>query len=633
MSPWAGTILHVDLPSGKVWKDLLHDDLKMRFIGGRGVNAKLLWDLIKPRIDPLSPENVLIFGTGALTCTTAPASGRATVTCKSPQTNLYLKSSVGGAFGAELKFAGYDHLVVHGRADEPTLLNIEDSKVALLDANHIWGKGVRVTNEVLRRKLGSEVKVAAIGPAGENMVKFAAIMASVYHAAARGGTGAVMGSKKLKAIAVRGTGSIRIHDPEGFWKKALALRKAFLDDYWGQKYFLYGTGGFYSGPAYNFLRDAPPSGEQISAPYLIKKGYLKRHIGCFSCTNSCHRYTEIETGPYAGTYTCGPEYETFSALGAGAGIADPEVVIKANDLCNILGLDTISTGVVVEWAMESYEKGLLTKGETEGLDLRFGNDQALLKVIQMIATRKGYLGNLLAEGVKRASEKIGKDSWKWAMCNSKGLEHSRVDTRMNKSYALAFAVNPRGPDHLHTECIAARGTTGRMRDVVEEMTGKKWPEAQTQYPEIVRWHEDTYAAAETLGFCAFTCTSAQAVLPKDMAELFSLATGIRMSGEEISLIGRRIITVERCFNVREGATRELDDLPWRMMNEPVSWGLFEGMVSSREWLDEMLDKYCALHGWDSQTSWPYRETLELLGLDEIAQELEHHKKLPPRRTG
>ncbi len=611
----AGMILHVDLTTKNVWTTPLPDDLRERYIGGRGVNAHLLWELVRPGIDPLSPENVLIFGTGALTCTTAPSSGRTTVTCKSPATRLYLKCSGGGHFGSELKFAGYDHLVLHGAAAQPTTLLIRDDDVQVIDATSLWGLSVRETNAAIKRDLSDPgIRVACIGPAGEHCVPFAAIMLSVYHAAARGGVGAVMGAKRLKAIAVKGTGAIAVSDPTQFTEVAQRLRDAFLWDMQGRKYFLFGTGVFDAGVAYNHLREAPASEELLTGPYLIKKGYLKRHVGCFGCTQSCHRYTEVATGPYAGTRTLGPEYETVSALGAGVGISDPETVIKANDLVGELGLDSISTGVVIQWAMESYERGVLTRQDTDGLDLRFGNDDALLQLIPMIARREGSLGALLAQGVKTAAARVGRDSYKWALCNAKGLEQSRVETRAVKAYALAFAVNPRGPDHLHTECMAAGGGTGAMRDLLERITGASWPTSATRYPEIVKWHEDIYAAAEALGFCAFTCTSAMAILEGEMAELYSLAVGRAVDADAILRVGERVVTVEKCFNAREGADRRLDDLPWRIMNEPLP----SGQVTSQRWLDEMLDRYYALHGWDVATSWPTPETLEQLGLAEAA---------------
>jgi aldehyde:ferredoxin oxidoreductase len=290
-------------------------------------------------------------------------------------------------------------------------------------------------------------------------------------------------------------------------------------------------------------------------------------------------------------------------------------VIKANDIVGEMGLDSISTGVVIQWAMEGYERGVLTRNDTDGIDLKFGNDEALLKLIPMIAKKEGKIGSLLSLGVKEASEKLGRGSYKWALCNSKGLEQSRVETRVVKSYALAFAVNPRGPDHLHTECMAASGSTGKMRDLLERITGESWPDSGTQYPEIVKWHEDIYAAAEALGFCAFTCTSAMAILEKEMADLLSLAIGREVHEEHIMMVGERVFNMEKCFNTREGADRRLDDLPWRIMNEPLP----SGMVTSKKWLDEMLDKYYRLHGWDQTTSHPLPETLKDLQLDECVK--------------
>ncbi len=613
MLAYSGKILYIDLSSEQVWTHTLSTDLITRFLGGRGINAKLLWDLVTPETHPFSPDNRLIFGTGVLTCTTAPASGRMTVTCKSPATHLYLKSSGGGHVGAEMKFAGYDHLVIQGKAKTPTVVVIDDNKVSFMNASEIWGSHIRKTNNIIKQKLNDPgFKIACIGPAGENLIPFASIMLSVYHAFGRGGAGAVMGSKQLKAIAIRGTGDIIVKKPQQFVDVAQRLREAFLNDTQGKKYFLFGTGQLSAGVAYNYLQEPPQSAELLSGPYLIRNRYLKRHIGCYSCTQSCHRYTEIESGPYAGTATLGPEFETYSSLGAGIGISDPETVIKANDLVSELGMDTISTGVVIQWAMENFERGIMSSHDTDGLELTFGNDAAVLQVIPMIANNEGAIGKLLALGVQKASEKIGQNSYQWALCNSKGLEQSRVETRVVKSYALAFAVNPRGPDHLHTECMAAGGTTGEMRDLLKRITGKHWPESATYYPEIVKWHEDIYAVAEALGFCAFTCTSAMAILEDEMAEILQLATGRQIAAPELMQIGERIVTLEKCYNAREGADRTLDDLPWRIMNEPLP----SGMVTSKQWLNEMLNRYYSLHGWNPVTSWPTTETLQRLNLND-----------------
>jgi len=645
MYGWQGKILYIDLTREKTWTEEFDEKLGELFLGGRGINAKLLWDLIAwAGIDPLGPENVMIFGTGALTGTTAPSSGRTTITCKSPMTNLYLKTNMGGHWGAELKFAGYDHIVIHGRANHPVYITIQDDCVEIRDAKHLWGLDVRETTETIVEDMDDkEVKVACIGPAGENLVKFAAVMNSVYHAAGRGGAGAVMGSKNLKAIAVRGTKSIELWKPDEFRELALEVRKNLAKDSGAQVLYEYGTANSFELdnelhrlPNRNFIYDNLPDPKPLSGQNLVEKGYLLRRVGCFGCTISCHRFVVAKTGPYVGTYTGGPEFETFEALGAQPFVIDTDVIIKANELCNIYGLDTISTGAVISWAMESFEKGVLTKEDTDGIELKFGNAEAMIKAIQMIAFRKGKLGNLLAEGVKRAADKVGKDSWKWAICNSKGLEQSNVDTRIAKAYALAFAVNPRGPDHLHTETIAEFGASPEAVALIEKLTGdKKWaqPHFIEYRPEIVRWHEDCYAVTDSLGFCAFATTAAYAVNPENMAQMFHLATGIPMNEKTIMTAGRRIVTLEKCFNVREGADRKLDDLPWRMMNEPVLSGPYKGLVTSKQELDVMLNKYYELHEWDLKTSWPYKETLEKLGLLSVAQRLEHTGITLPTKIG
>ncbi|RLG69011.1 MAG: aldehyde ferredoxin oxidoreductase [Candidatus Iainarchaeum archaeon] len=638
MYAWAGKILHIDLNKRRVWTEELGKELRESFLGARGVNAKLLWDLIKmPGIDPLGPENVLIFGVGPLTGTAAPCSGRTTVTCKGPITNLYLKCNMGGFWGAQLKFAGYDHVILHGISKSPVYIWIQDDIVEIKDASHLWGLNVRETDEVIKEELGEKkAEIACIGPAGENLVKFAAIMCSVYNAAARGGVGAVMGSKKLKAIAVRGTGKVTVKEPKRFRELAKEIRENLVKDTTGKSLYQYGTAGGLefvneqgSLPAYNFKVGCVADTYPLSGECLVREGYLKRRVGCFGCPLCCHRFVTVDEGPYTG----GPEYETVAALGFGTGVINTQAVIKANELCNLMGLDTISTGVVIQWAMESYERGVLTRKDTEGLELTFGNAEAMIKLIPDIARRKSKLGDLLAEGVKKAATKVGKGSWKWAICSSKGLEQAGTDTRASKAYALAFAVNPRGADHLHTETMAECGGTPEAVALIEKITGdKKWanPFSVEYRPEIVRWHEDCYAVTDALGLCVFTSTAAYAVTPKNMAEMFSLATGIKISEGEIMMRGRRIVTLEKCFNVREGADRKLDDLPWRLMHEPSPVGPAKGFVNSKEELDGMLDKYYKLHGWDLKTSWPYKETLEMLGLKDVADQLEKLNRLPKK---
>jgi aldehyde:ferredoxin oxidoreductase len=640
MYAWAGKILHVDLEKKKIWKEDLNQKQAFEYVGGRGVNARLLWDLIKePGIDAFSPDNVLIFGTGMLTGTTAPSSGRTTITCKGAVTNLYLKTNMGGHWGAELKFAGYDHVVFYHKSAKPVYLWVNDSDVELRDAKHLWGLNVRETDETIKRDNNEpDARVTCIGPAGENLVRFASVMNSVYHAAARGGAGAVMGSKNLKAVGVKGSGELKLADPDKFNEVALAARVDLSKDPEGMKLYKTGTAGgmeiineLGAFPSYNFKIGKVEDAYPLSGECLVEQGYLDRRVGCFGCTISCHRYCSVKSGPYAGTATGGPEYETSVSLGSGTGIFDTGAVIKGGELCDIFGLDTISTGVTIQWAMESYERGVLGKEDTDGIELKFGNAQAMMETIEKIAYRKGKLGDLLAEGTMRASRKIGKDSWKWAIYNSKGLEQSGVETRSAKGYALAFAVNPRGPDHLFTEVLAEFGGTPTRIALVKKLTGdEKWANSHlTEHrAELVRYHEDVYAVTDSMGFCAFTSTAAYAVNPKNMAEMFTTATGMRVDEQEIMMSGRRILTLEKCFNVREGIDRKYDDLPWRLMNEPAPSGPGKGFMNSKKELDDMLDRYYALQEWDNKTSWPYEKTLVKVGLKDVADELGRMKRLP-----
>jgi len=372
-------------------------------------------------------------------------------------------------------------------------------------------------------------------------------------------------------------------------------------------------------PSYNFNEVRIDDAEKISGQYLLDEGYLIGRESCFSCSTACHRFVHTKEHTYGEVRDSGPELETVMSLGAECGIIDTEAIIKGNQLCNDYGMDVISVGHVISWAMECYEKGLIKGKQADDLDLHFGNVDSQLELIRRIAFREGLLGGLLANGTRQAAEEVGGDSWKWAI-QAKGLEQSGVDTRMAKSYALAFAVNPRGPDHLMTETFAEFGFTEEARALIEEITGDEKladPTLLDKRADIVRWHEDCFAATDALGFCAFTSTAAYAVNPQNMAQLFGHALGIQFSKEELMMAGRRIVTLERCFNVREGARRDDDTLPWRMMNTPVPEGPSKGMVTDKEMLDQLLDQYYDLHGWDLGTGIPKRDILQTLGLLEL----------------
>lgn len=637
MFTYAGKLLHVDLSKEKTWEEPLPERIVRKFLGGRGVNAALLYQWVKAGDDPLGEKNILIFGAGALSGTFAPSSGRTTVTCKGPATNLYLKSSVGGHWGPELKFAGYDHLIIHGMARRPVYLWIKDTNVEIRDASTLWGKDVQETEEYFNERFKKErLEIASIGPAGENLVKFASVMIG-HNAAGRGGVGAVMGSKMLKAVVVQGKRPIRIFRPDDFCRVALESVKALSEFPARKGLSLYGTAGLvpirnemHLFPTKNFQEDYLNDAYKISGQYLSEEGFLVNRFGCSACGTSCHRFTAVGKGRYEGTQSGGPEYETVGSLGAGCMVTETEAVLRANELCNRYGLDTISTGSVIQWAMECREKEVLSEEETDGLDLVWGNGEAIVELVKRIAFRQG-IGDLLAEGVKRAADRVGKDSWKWAI-HVKGLEQSRAEVRARKGYALALSVNPRGSDHLHSQVYAEDGTTPEARALIKKICGSTEYATHTN-PEkrgaIVQWHEDCYAATDALGLCTFiTLSRGYLVDPRLMAEMYTHAAGIKMGEDDILRIGRRIVTLEKAFNVREGATRRDDTLPWRFMNEPIRSGPLAGMTTSSDELGKMLDEYYDLHGWDKKTSWPFKETLESLELEEVARELASLRKIP-----
>lgn len=617
-------ILYIDLTS-RIWEsDPVTDEVVRDYIGGRGINARLLYDFVPAGIDPLGPDNVLILGVGLLAGTDAPSAGRTTVTAKSPATGRYSKSSLGGHWGALLRYSGYEHVVLRGQAEEPVILHITDEGVRFLPAKDIWGTDVRQATEAVRAELGDgDAQVLTIGPAGENLVRFAAIMGSIYNAAGRTGLGAVLGSKKVKAIAVSmGSNAVRPALPERWLQTVREASAKVVAGPQGLRH--YGTSGaipylneLRALPAYNFTRSHTPDAYRLSGQYLVERGYLKGRVACFGCSLGCHRFVRIDAGPYKGAFCGGPEYETMSALGCGCGITDPEAVIRANELCNIYGLDTISTGAVIQWVMESIERGALSRSDCEGLDIRWGNPEAVVGLIERIAHRRG-IGDLLADGVRAAAAKIGRGSERWAV-ESRGLEQSRVETRVAKAYALAFAVNPRGPDHLHSECLAEFGNTPERRRLVARVCGSEEfavPHLTDKKPELVRWHEDCYASTEAIGMCVFLTTAAYVLDEEDLAGLASAFLGREISAAELMLAGRRIVTLERCFNVREGAGRGDDTLPWRLMNEESQDA--PGLVNSEAEMNAMLERYYELHGWDSNGR-PTPETLRELNLDWTAK--------------
>lgn len=622
-------VLHVNLTQKSFWTEVFDEKTMKEFLGARGLASYILFRDVPKGADPLGAENILVFAPGVITGTNAPTASRTTVIGKSPATGMFMKSSMGGHWGAELKYAGYDLLVVHGNSLGFVNLLINNNGVNFLDASSYKGLDVKETTEKLVKETKHpDLAVTCIGPAGENLVKFAGVMCTVYHAAARGGLGAVMGAKKLKAIGVLGKTGIILADSDDFLRVNLEATEKINDTGRCQYYKEYGTAGVVMGtneaealPVKNFQFGSMDEAYEISGQCLTEQGYLVRRESCFACIISCKRYTKTKNN-YPGSAAGGPEYETLGAFGAGCLVADMDANLRANELCNLLGLDTISTGSAIQFAMETAERNLLPVEIVDpatGIkyQLAWGNREAMLILIEMIANRRG-LGDLLADGVKIAAEKIGGDSWKWAV-QAKGLEQSRVETRNAKAYALAFATNPRGPDHLYGQPMAEFGFSPEARALVEELTGDvKYanPYMTDKKPEIVVWHEDSFVMTDCLGVCSRATLSTYAITTEMMRQLFEAATGIKITFEQFVVASRRVINLERSFNVREGADRKLDTLPWRVMHEGLPNSKSEPVMNSPEELNGMLDRYYELRGWD-QHGKPTESTLAALGLKHI----------------
>jgi aldehyde:ferredoxin oxidoreductase len=589
---YIGRTLYVDLSKAKLTKNPLDLSMARKFIGGRGLGIRVLYEELKTKdIDPYSPENLLIFATGPLTGTIAPSAGRHCVITKSPLTGTCLDSHAGGRFGPELKYAGYDFIVISGRAKKPVYLWIDDENVELRDAQNIWGRIVSETEKIIKEEVGDqEVKIAAIGPSGEKLVSFASILNELHRAAGRGGAGAVMGSKNLKAIAVRGSGGIAIADVKTFIqivKEANEIIKKHHTTGIHGTLPKYGTAGILNVmnehgilPTRNFQTGIFEEAEKISGEKMAET-ILKRNKACASCIIRCARFCIIDEGPYQGTIIEGPEYETCWSFGAQCGINRLDVIAKANLLCNEYGIDTISTGNVIGFAMECFEKGLINLKDTDGINLKFGDPEAMLATVEKIALKEGF-GSVLAQGVRKASEIIGKGASNFAM-HVKGMEMPAYDPRGAKGQGLAYATSNRGACHLRAYMIKYEilGTPFSVDPFSTQ--GKAKLVAQTQ---------DEYAIFDSLILCIRVPL---AVSMEVIARLLSAATGWDFRMEELMKAGERIYNMERLFNAKVGFTRKDDTLPTRILKEKMPEGPAIGNTVE---LDEMLNEYYTIRGWN-----------------------------------
>jgi len=607
---YAGRILRVNLSTGKTVISPLKEEMAKNYIGGIGLGMYLLIENSQPGIDPFSPDNPLILATGPLSGTIAPTGGNGhAFVSKSPLTNGLGEAKSHGFFGAELKRAGYDAVIFEKRAEKPVYVWIDDDSIQILDAKHLLGKSPQDTEDIIKDDLGDYyIRVAAIGLAGEKLSRVACIINDKTRAAGRTGMGAVMGSKNLKAIAVRGTKDVTVAKLDEFIEFVKMLHERMKGPA-TVKYRTLGTplnvlvhNSLGALPTRNFTNAFFEGAELVSGEYLNER-FVVKIDGCSSCAMRCEHLAAVSEGPYKGTVTR-VEYEPLWAFGPHCGVDRLDAIIKAMDLCNYYGLDSLSTGNIVGFAMDCYEHGILTKEDTEGLELEFGNAEAMIEIVHKIGKREG-LGDILAEGVKRAAEKIGKGAEKYAN-HIKGLEMTGYDIRGLKTAAIGYAVSFRGADHNRhgAYAIDLKGTVDRFK--VEK--------GRSKYVIDI---EDLYAIIDSLIVCKFS----RGVYYKefeDLAKYYSLVTGIEVTPNELRKAGERINNLGRLFNIREGFTRKDDHLPPKVMSTPIPDNtVSKGSYITQKELDFMLDDYYEHRGWTKEGV-PTLEKLKDLGMEDLA---------------
>ncbi len=613
-----GEILWVDMTKGKIEKVPIDEDLVSKYLLGAGYLSKILYDMIPAGTNPLGEKNILGIATGLLTGSMFPQASRHVVAALSPLTDVWGESHAAGFFGAELKFAGYDAIMFTGASSDPLYLNIEDSKVELLDASHLWGKDVFETDDILRKDHDRKFRTLSIGQAGENLVRFSAIMNDRDRASARSGLGAVMGSKKIKAVSVKGTGKLEVADPKNYLKQMDIFYERMMANPFTPGRVKYGTTSLVEMmqhigrlPSYNMKQGVFDGYEKISGEAINEK-YLVKARADFSCLQRCGRYTAVRNGPYA--FEGGaPEFETQSSMGSRCGNDNLESILFGHHLANQYGMDTISLGGTISWAMEAWDEGLLTAEDTGGIDLSWGNAETIIKLTKMIALREGF-GDVLADGSAAAAERIGRGTDKFVMTVKK-QEIAGQEPRAQKSMGLAAVTAARGADHLYA--FPVLDEAGFDKEIKERFGEQYLPEmADRLNPKykgiMVKECEDFMVMVESVGLCKYGTQIPPEFYYDDIALTLKIHNGLNFTGNQLQEIGERIVNLNRLFNARFGVTRKDDCLPDRLTKEKAPLGPSAGEVVE---LDQMLTEYYDVRGWDQETGLPLKETLERLGLD------------------
>jgi aldehyde:ferredoxin oxidoreductase len=605
MKGYAGKYLKVDLTTGDIRTERLPEEVARKYLGGYGFVGWTLYEEVPAGTDPLAPENVVCLWTGPVAGTPVPVSSKYIMGALSPATGFIGFGIASGGIGSELKAAGWDGIVVTGKAPSPTYIYIQNGRAELRDASGLWGKTTWETEELIREELSDdEVRVSSIGPAGELLTVLANVTNDRNRQVGRSGIGCVMGSKNLKAIAIRGTGDVEVADLDELMEFCKDLYKRCRGPA-TEKYRVFGTpvnvlvhNRLGCLPSYNFQKGTFEDAEAVSGERMLET-MVKRITACPSCPIACDHINLVKEGPWAGT-VASVDYESLELLGPNCGVSDLNAITKAVELCDTLGIDTISAGVTVSWAMEAYEKGLLTKEDTDGLDLRFGNAEAMVEAVRRMSLREGNLGALIADGSARAAEKLGQGSEKFAMVNKK-LEWGAYSLRSLQTATLGFATSVRGACYLRSGSYQpdVKGTVDRYH--LDRSRGK-----------VVFEGENLYSIIDSLIICKFTRG-----IYKDNTEftkLIRLVTGFDMTVEEMIKTGERIHNQAKLFNVRFGAGRADDFPPPRAFEEKMYDDVSDGAVIIRAEYEEALSGYYEERHWD-EDGIPTKALLEELGLD------------------
>jgi aldehyde:ferredoxin oxidoreductase len=628
---YAGYYLEVDLTKGKVHKKEMEKEWARLYLGGSGVAAKILWDRTGPETDPLGPDNVLVVGTGPLTGAMFSPSGRMMFAAKSPLTGVWAESHVGGFLGPELKYAGFDFVIINGRSEKPVYLYLKDGDAELRDASHLWGRETDVTTRMIREELKNPtVETAVIGPASENKVLYGAIIIGFYRAAGRAGLGTVMGSKNLKAIAVSGSLGFEAYDMDKFLEANEQEMEKLRDPLWTESLASlrkYGTTDLVAIineigrlPTKNHWTGFYEQADDIG-PEVIAEKYRIGQEACHGCAIGCKYIIRVTDSKYNTDPIGGPEYETLMAFGSNCLNNDIESIFHLGKRCDLLGMDTISCGKTIGFAMDLWEQGLLTAKDTDGLDLGWGNADTQVELVEKIAKREG-IGDILANGVRKAAEIIGGEAWRYAV-HVKGLEASGQDPRAHQSIGLTYATNVRGADHLRSlSSLEELGYPG----IVIERFGKEKADAildimSPEHKGEVVWDmEDLYALVDSAVICKYGTMWPPVYYYDTFVNVIPPLTGMTEWGDTkfIRSAAERINHLRRAYNHRLGVTRKEENLPPRLLEEPMPTGPAKGGLPD---LDIMLDDYYKFRGCDRETGYPKESKLKELELNFVVKEL------------